>query len=38
VAVARYILGVPPLTAMSDAQLVEWLRPVIAHYLTDPAP
>ena len=38
VAVARYILGVPPLTVMSDAQLVEWLRPVIAHYLTDPAP
>jgi len=26
------------LTAMSDARLVEWLRPVIAHYLTDPAP
>jgi AcrR family transcriptional regulator len=37
-AVARYILGVPPLIAMSDAQLVEWLRPVLAHYLTDDAP
>jgi hypothetical protein len=38
VAAARCILGVPPLTAMSDAQLLGWLRPVIAHYLTDPAP
>lgn len=38
VAVARYILGVPPLTGMSDARLVEWLRPVLAHYLTEPAP
>ena len=37
-AVARYILGVPPLAAMGDAQLVEWLRPVLAHYLVDPAP
>jgi hypothetical protein len=37
-AVARYILGVPPLIGMSDTQLIEWLRPVIAHYLTDPAP
>jgi AcrR family transcriptional regulator len=37
-AVARHILGVPPLIAMSDAQLVEWLRPVLAHYLADPAP
>ncbi len=37
-AVARYILGVPPLTAMDDAQLIEWLRPVLAHYLADPAP
>src|ERR1700759_3152139 len=37
-AVARYILGVPPLIALSDAQLIEWLRPVIAHYLIDPAP
>ena len=37
-AVARYILGVPPLVGMDDAQLIEWLRPVLAHYLTDPAP
>jgi Tetracyclin repressor-like, C-terminal domain len=37
-AVARYILGVPPLTGMADAQLINWLRPVLAHYLTDPAP
>src|ERR1700744_4432133 len=33
-AVARYILGVPPLTGMADAQLIEWLRPVLAPYLT----
>jgi AcrR family transcriptional regulator len=37
-AVARYILGVPPLAGMDDAQLIEWLRPVLAHYLADPAP
>ena len=37
-AVARYILWVPPLTGMADAQLINWLRPVLAHYLTDPAP
>jgi AcrR family transcriptional regulator len=37
-AVARDILAVPPLTGMADAQLIEWLRPVLAHYLTDPAP
>jgi hypothetical protein len=23
---------------MDDAQLIEWLRPVLAHYLADPAP
>jgi Tetracyclin repressor-like, C-terminal domain len=37
-AVARYILVVPPLAGMADAQLIEWLRPVLAHYLADPAP
>jgi hypothetical protein len=37
-AVARCVLGVPPLVGMDDAQLIEWLRPVLAHYLTDPAP
>ncbi len=37
-AVTRHILGVPPLVGMADEQLVEWLRPVLAHYLTDPAP
>lgn len=37
-AVARYILGVPPLIGMSDEQLIEWLRPVLARYLTEPAP
>jgi AcrR family transcriptional regulator len=37
-AVARYILGVPPLAGMGDAHLIEWLRPVLAHYLADPAP
>jgi AcrR family transcriptional regulator len=38
VAVARYILGIPPLVHMDDAALTEWLRPVVAHYLADPAP
>ncbi|CDO86198.1 TetR family transcriptional regulator [Mycobacterium triplex] len=37
-AVARNILCLPPLADMDDAQLVEWLRPVFAHYLADPAP
>lgn len=37
-AVARYILAVPPLVVMDDAELTEWLRPVLAHYLADPAP
>jgi AcrR family transcriptional regulator len=37
-AVARYILGVPSLIAMGDADLIEWLRPVITHYLAGPAP
>jgi hypothetical protein len=31
-------LGVSPLAGMADAQLIEWLRPVLAHYLTDAAP
>ncbi|WP_319429284.1 TetR family transcriptional regulator [Mycobacterium sp. RTGN5] len=38
VAVGRYVLGIPPLVAMDDATLAEWLRPVLAHYLSDPAP
>jgi hypothetical protein len=37
-AVARYVLGMPPLTGMDDARLIEWLRPVLTHYLTDHAP
>jgi AcrR family transcriptional regulator len=37
-AVGRYILAIPPLAGMTDARLIEWLRPVLAHYLTDPAP
>src|ERR1700733_12031332 len=28
----------PPLTGMTDAQLINWLRPVLALYLTDLAP
>ncbi|GAA2553556.1 TetR/AcrR family transcriptional regulator [Mycolicibacterium diernhoferi] len=38
VAVSRYILGTPPLAQMSDAELIGWLSPVLAHYLTDPVP
>src|SRR5271163_4603454 len=37
-AVGRYILCIPPLVGMDDTQLIEWLRPVLAHYLADPAP
>jgi AcrR family transcriptional regulator len=37
-AVARYVVCIPALVAMDDAQLAEWLRPVLAHYLTDAAP
>lgn len=37
-AVARYVLCIPSLTAMDDADLTEWVRPVITHYLTGPAP
>ncbi len=38
VAVSRYILGTPPLADMADAELIEWLTPVLAHFLTHPAP
>ena len=34
VAVARYIIGVPPLADMDDETLAGWLAPVFAHYLT----
>lgn len=37
-AVARYILCIPALAEMYDPDLIEWLRPVLAHYLTGPAP
>lgn len=37
-AVTRYVMAVPPLVDMSDADLVRWLRPVAAHYLTAPFP
>jgi AcrR family transcriptional regulator len=37
-AVARYILCIPALAGMADATLIEWLRPVLAHYLTGHAP
>jgi AcrR family transcriptional regulator len=37
-AVARYILCIPSLADMDDANLIEWLRPVFTRYLADPAP
>jgi hypothetical protein len=37
-AVASYVLAVPPLVVMDDGQLTEWLRPVLAHHLADPTP
>jgi AcrR family transcriptional regulator len=33
-ATARYVLCIPSLADMDDATLIEWLRPVLAHYLT----
>lgn len=38
IAMARNVVGVPPLVAMDDATLAEWLRPVLSRYLTGPAP
>lgn len=38
IAMARNVVGVPALAAMDDATLTEWLRPVLAHYLTGTAP
>ncbi len=38
IAVARYIIGIPPLVDMDDKTLARWLKPVLTHYLTDPAP
>jgi AcrR family transcriptional regulator len=34
IAVVRMIVRTPPLVSMSDDDLIRWLRPVIAHYLT----
>jgi AcrR family transcriptional regulator len=33
IAVARYVLCIPALAAMDDADLVDWLRPVLVQYL-----
>jgi AcrR family transcriptional regulator len=38
IAMARNVVGVPALVAMDDATLTEWLRPVLAHYLTGSVP
>ncbi|GAA4536985.1 TetR family transcriptional regulator [Mycobacterium paraffinicum] len=38
IAMARYVVGVPALAEMDDATLTEWVRPVLARYLTGPAP
>jgi AcrR family transcriptional regulator len=37
-AVARYILCIPALAGMDDVTLIEWLRPVLTHYLTGAGP
>jgi AcrR family transcriptional regulator len=37
-AMTRNILGLPPLADMDDETLVDWLRPVLAHYLSGAAP
>lgn len=38
VAMTRYVLRAPPVTALSEPALTSWLRPVIEHYLTSPLP
>lgn len=38
IAMARFVVGVPALAGMDDATLTEWVRPVLARYLTGPAP
>lgn len=38
IAMARYVVGVPALAEMDDATLTEWLRPILARYLTGAAP
>jgi hypothetical protein len=38
IAVGRYIIGIPPLVNMDDQTLARWLKPVLTHYLSDPAP
>lgn len=38
IAVARMIIGTPPLVAMEDDALIDWLRPVLVYYLTAPTP
>ncbi|AWB91407.1 TetR family transcriptional regulator [Aeromicrobium chenweiae] len=38
IAVARHIIAIPAIVTMEDAALAAWLRPVLTHYLTDPAP
>ena len=37
-ALCRYILGFPPIATMPDDQVVAWLGPTLARYLTSPAP
>jgi AcrR family transcriptional regulator len=37
-ALTRYIIRTPPLVEMPRAELLAWLSPVIAHYLTAPIP
>ena len=33
-----FSIGIPPLVDMDDKTLARWLKPVLTHYLTDPAP
>jgi AcrR family transcriptional regulator len=37
-ALARYVLLLPPVVAMSAGELAAWLGPVVQSYLTGPAP
>lgn len=37
-ALCRYVLALPPVVAMSRAQIIAWLGPTIQHYLAGSAP
>jgi len=37
-AIGRYVLAVPPLSAMDQDEVVAWVGPAVQRYLTGPSP